>query len=194
MIPNALAATAGLLLVAAITPGPNNLAVLRAAEMGGAYQAWPAIAGITLGGTAMLVVTITVGSPLAEWAYIRAGVAAGGAAYLAWLGLAMIFEPGGQPERRSLPVGFFALFGFQFLNPKSWVMVLSLVTAFPPMPMHLTFAWLVPFFLVIPTACLLLWAAAGVRLATHLRTPKSKRHFDQLMGVALVTSAALLLL
>lgn len=40
-----LAPAIGLMLVAAITPGPNNLEVLRAAASGGMPAAIPAIAG-----------------------------------------------------------------------------------------------------------------------------------------------------
>ena len=49
-----LFAVCGLLCVAAITPGPNNLVVLRASSQGGIRAALPAIAGIVLGGLLLL--------------------------------------------------------------------------------------------------------------------------------------------
>ena len=50
----ALIASATLVFAAAITPGPNNFLVLRIALENGVRAALPAIAGVVLGGLAML--------------------------------------------------------------------------------------------------------------------------------------------
>jgi threonine/homoserine/homoserine lactone efflux protein len=97
---DALLPVAGLVAVGAITPGPNNLVVMRAAA--------------------------------------RTAVAVAGALYLAWLGAKLVLGtlrwPGRSPlaAAEALPgtarpatgvPGVAALFAFQFLNPKSRVMV-----------------------------------------------------------------------
>ena len=195
MSSNALIAAAGMLLVAALTPGPNNLAVLRVAASGGASAAWPAIGGVVLGGLAMLGLTVAgFAWTYAQWPFLSTAVAAGGAIYLGWLGFGLLRARTGEVDAPALPAGGWGLFGFQFLNPKSWVMVLSIVAAFPQAGMHETFAYLAPAFLLIPTACLWLWAMAGLRLAPHLRDPAILGWVDRAMGIALIASALLLLI
>ncbi len=194
MILNALLAASSLLLVAALTPGPNNLVVLRAAAAGAPATVWSAIGGIVLGGLAMLALVAASGSALGGLPWLRSLIAVAGAGYLAWLGLAMLRRPASNEPDAPLPAGFAGLFAFQFLNPKSWVMVLSLVAAFPRQDAAATFVMLAPLFLLIPGVCLLVWAFAGRRLASLLRAPAARRRFDRLMGLALIASAVLLLL
>jgi len=195
MLSNSLAAAAGLLLIAALSPGPNNLVVLRAAAHGGLSAAWPAIGGIVLGGLALLgLVLAGPGSTFAHWPPLRTVVAIAGAAYLCWMALGLMRPSHVDAGSTALPTGMTGLFVFQFLNPKSWVMVLSLVAAFPPVGLAETFAWLAPAFVVIPTACLLAWAMAGRRLAAYYQDRATRRWIDRAMGVALFASALLLLL
>ena len=191
---HALLAASALLLVAAMTPGPNNLVVLRTAAVSPAAL-WSAMGGIVLGGVAMLALVVTAGSMLGDLPLLRTAVAAAGASYLGWLGLTMLRSPAAARDQGApLPAGFTGLFAFQFFNPKSWVMVLSLVASFPQQDAATILAWLAPLFLAIPSACLLLWALAGRHLAPRLQAPATRRSFDRIMGLALLASAVLLLL
>lgn len=195
MIHNTLAAAAGLLLVGAISPGPNNLIVLRAAAQGGVLASWPAIAGIVLGGLAMLLlVAVGMESAILQSSQIRLAIAVGGASYLCWLGIGLLRVRAADGNAATLPTRLIGLFCFQFLNPKSWVLALSLVAAFPHAGVHTVLVHLAPLFLVIPTACLLLWALAGRSLSAHMRVPAFRRSADRLMGSALIVSAILLLI
>lgn len=192
-----LLAPAGLLFAAAITPGPNNLVVLRESARGSPRAAAGAIGSIVLGGLALLaVVAAGAGKMLATHAALRTGLAAAGAIYMAWLGLCLLgartrpVSPGRAGA--ALPAGALGLFGFQFLNPKGWVMVLTLVAAWPAtnLPGYLPLALL---FVAIPSGCLLLWSLAGRLLAAHMARPRSRRRIDAAMGALLLASAALLL-
>lgn len=165
-----LIALAGLLCTAAITPGPNNLVVLRKAGRAGVSGALPAIAGIVLGGLLLLtVMALGVGAAFAAHASLRLAVDVLGSLYLAWLGMALsmgAIAPGhsaGVARESALPTGIIGLVGFQFLNPKSWVMVLTVLAALPVtgLPDYLPLAGL---FALIPAACLLLWATLGAVL------------------------------
>ena len=190
-----LLAAAGLLLTAAVTPGPNNLVVLREAGRGDARGTACAIGGIVLGGLALLaMVAAGLGALLATHATLRTALAAAGAAYMAWLGLRLLGARGTATVRDpALPTGALGLFGFQFLNPKGWAMVLAIVAARPPggvagyLPLALLFT-------VIPLACLLLWSLAGRLLAASLARPRVRRRVDAALGVLLLASAALLLI
>ena len=191
-----LLACAGLLLAAAITPGPNNLVVLREAGHGGVRAAAGAIGGIVLGGLALLaVVAAGAGALLSTHATLRATLAALGAAYMAWLGVRLLGSTPGPESTRAmaLPTGALGLFGFQFLNPKGWAMVTSIVAARPVADAS-GYLPLVVLFTAIPLACLLLWSFAGQRLAAPLAHPRTRRRIDAAMGVLLLASAALLLI
>jgi threonine/homoserine/homoserine lactone efflux protein len=189
-----LLATAGLLLAAAITPGPNNLVVLREAGRGGVRGAAAAIGGIVLGGLVLLaVVAAGAGALLAAHAPLRSMLAAIGAAYMAWLGTRLLgTRDAARLRDDALPAGALGLFGFQFLNPKGWAMVLTLVAAWPATSPagYLPLALL---FFTIPLVCLLLWSLVGRLLAAQLARPRSRRRFDAAMGLLMLASAALLL-
>lgn len=195
-----LLAAAGLIGVGAITPGPNNLVVMREAARSGFVTALPAIAGVVAGGLAMLAL-VAAGAGVAFVAEPRLHhvVAAGGATYLCWLGASLVrasFDgQHGQPAppRCPLPTGALGLFGFQFLNPKSWVMVLTVTSAVgggdDGVQAYLPLAVL---FVVIPALCLSLWCALGVLMATLMDRPAVRRGVDRVMGLLLVASALLL--
>ncbi|HET6803876.1 MAG TPA: LysE family transporter [Frateuria sp.] len=189
-----LLACAGLLLAAAITPGPNNLVVLREAGRGGLRAAAGPIGGIVLGGLALLaVVSAGAGTLLSRHATLRAALALLGASYMAWLGLRLLGRPRPMASGSdAMPTRALGLFGFQFLNPKGWAMVTAIVAASPAddpagyLPLALLFT-------AIPLACLLLWSLAGQRLAAQLAQPRPRRRIDAAMGILLLASAALLL-
>lgn len=195
-----LMALACLLGVAAITPGPNNLVVLRAAGHAGVCAALPAITGIVLGGLLLLALAAT-GAGMAFTAHpsLKGWVGAIGSLYLAWLGVSLC--AGGIAPRQSratspelaLPTGTLGLLAFQFLNPKSWVMVLTVLATLPAASPR-DYLRLAGLFVLIPTLCLLLWAALGAWLARWLVRPGPRRGVDIVMGVLLVACAALLLL
>lgn len=192
-----LLAAASLLGVAAITPGPNNLVVLRAAGHAGLRGALPAIVGIIGGGLLLLAITaLGAGAAFAAYPPLRRAVGAIGAAYLVWLGLSLVaagFAAKPAAASPNLPAGTLGLVGFQFLNPKSWVLVLTVLAAMPATGPG-DYLSLVGLFTLIPAACLLLWAVLGAWLARWLPLPPVRRGVDIAMGALLVACAALLLI
>lgn len=182
-----------LLLISAITPGPNNLIVLRAASRGGTVAALPAIVGVLLGGLALLlIVVIGLGTLFVHWPWLRLAVALCGSGYLVVLGLKLMRPARGEARDPPLPTGWLALSGFQFLNPKGWVMVLTVTAAWPAPDPLTALMVLAPLFIVIPAACLLLWAMAGGLLTHQLARPAVSRRVDRVLGVLLIASAVLL--
>jgi threonine/homoserine/homoserine lactone efflux protein len=195
-----LIALAGLLCVAAITPGPNNLVILRAAGHAGLRAALPALLGIVLGGLLLLTVTaLGAGTAFAAHPGLRWWIGAIGSLYLVWLGVALL--AGSLAPRRNgtaavepvLPAGTLGLLGFQFLNPKGWVMVLTALATLPTTGLH-DYLSLAGLFVLIPTLCLLLWASLGAWLARWLARPLIRRVVDAVMGALLIACAGLLLL
>lgn len=195
---NPLLVACGLLCVAAITPGPNNLVVLRAAGHAGLRGAMPAIVGIVCGGLLLLaVMALGAGAAFATHPPLRRWTGMIGAVYLVWLGVSLC-AAGVAPRHAAatsaaLPAGILGLIGFQFLNPKSWVIVLTVLAAMPATGLR-DYLPLAGLFVLIPTLCLLLWAALGAWLARWLVRPKVRRAVDIVMGALLVACAFLLLI
>lgn len=191
-----LLAVAGLLVVGAITPGPNNLVVLRTAARRGFAAALPAVAGIVLGGLGLLAIAVTGGAALfGALPGLRLALALGGCLYLAWLGFRLIADSFAQGQQDSpagrLPAGVAGLAAFQFLNPKSWVLVLTAAAAMPART-PADFLQLGLLFALIPAVCLLLWSSLGALLMRALANGRISSWFDRVMGGTLAASAALL--
>lgn len=199
---DALIGVAGLVAVAAITPGPNNLVVMRAAAHLGFTGALPAIAGIVAGGLAMLLLVMAgAGVLFAAEPRLYPLITVGGGAYLCWLGACLVKDSFADPDGhratpgRALPVGAVGMFGFQFLNPKSWVMVLIATSAVRGgTEASQIFLPLAALFTVIPALCLVLWCALGVLMTTIPDRPRIRSWLDRVMGVLLIVSALLLVL
>ncbi|WP_426753473.1 LysE family translocator [Myxococcus sp. Y35] len=193
-------AAAGLLTVAALTPGPNNLVVMQAGARSGWRGALPEILGAVLGGLGLLAVVMLGGTALFELLpAARTALAVGGCLYLLWLGAGLVLgslrpaRPEAAVGPTALPAGVAPLLGFQFLNPKSWVMVLTAVSAVQVGSTGAALAWLAALFVLIPSVCLVLWAALGALLSGALRRARVRAWFDRAMGLLLVASALLLL-
>lgn len=193
-----LTGVAGLIAVAAITPGPNNLVVMRTAAEAGFIAALPAIAGIVAGGLAMLALAMAgIGALFAHEPRLYPAVALAGGAYLCWLGARLVmdsFAPARTaPAATALPAGAKSLFAFQFVNPKGWVMVLTVTAAANGAgPAHNSW-WLAALFAGIPALCLALWSALGAAMTAAMDRAPVRNLLDRVLGVLLIASAVLLL-
>lgn len=187
-----LLAIAPLLLIAAITPGPNNAVMMRTGARRGVGGSLPALCGVLLGGTTMLALTVVgTGELFTRWPLLRTLLAVGGGLYLVQMGLGLLRDHGKQDES-ALPAGIVGLFVFQFLNPKAWLMLLTVEAALPAAGALQAFARLAPLFCGICAACLLMWSAAGRFLALALNHQAARRGIDRVLGVSLIVSALLL--
>lgn len=192
-------ATAGVIFAAAITPGPNNLIVLAAAVRAGFAGAGPAILGVVAGSVALLVLAWAGTGALFERApVLRSAVLVAGVAYLIWMGVRLAWPampkegPGNRTAGRMPPTTARGLALFQVLNPKAWVLVLTVTAAAPDDGTLTGLGILAALFVAIPGLCLTVWAFAGAALAGWLETPAIRRRFDCAMGAVLIASAAML--
>ena len=189
-----LLAIAALFFVAAITPGPNNLIVMRRAARVGFLRAMLPVAAIVAGSVALLAVVIGgLGSAISEWPLLGVLLGAGGAAYLIWLGLRLAWANGAGTDDPKLPADALGIFIFQFANPKAWLMMVTAVAASPTTGARASFVRLVPLAILIPAACLLLWAALGHALSRQLAEPRVRLWTDRIFGLLLIAGALPLL-
>lgn len=193
-------ATAGLVAVGVFTPGPSNLVVMHRAAAAGLRGAAPAIAAVLLGLLALLALAAAGGGALLEAApALRRVLQAGGAAYLAWSGAALVVgsfrrdAATGAPAGAGLPERPAAVFLFQFTNPKAWAMVLTAAPACGCAGAGAVLVRLVPLFTALSLAGLVTWAVVGAALERAMRVPRWRGWIDRAMGTLLAASAALLL-
>jgi threonine/homoserine/homoserine lactone efflux protein len=193
----------GLILVSVITPGPNNLLILRIGSVGGVRSALPAVAGIVAGGLVMLEVgQIGVAATVSRYPAIRSGISACGAMYLIGLGALMMYRSVRAESSEAFrvpadPQSTWGLFTFQFFNPKAWVLILTVSSISDCMlscNRRADQVMLAMLFIVIPSVCLLAWAGLGQAAARLLQRNASRMAFNFLMGLLLAASAAQLLL
>ena len=188
-------AVASIVTIAAITPGPNNFIVMSAATRGGVATALSAIAGV-IGGSIILLALVWTGAGalFVMMPEIQSMLRIAGAAYLIWLGFCLVRAANRSrqdEDGQALPETIWGVASFQLLNPKSWVLVITAISAVDE-----TLAGrisLVMIFVVVMGLCLTIWSVAGQLISNWLIDPQPKRIFDTVMGVLLIGSAAMLL-
>lgn len=188
-------AAATVLFAAAITPGPNNFVVMDVARRESPIAVAAPIAGI-VAGTAALVVGIWFGldALLGRWPMGEVTLRIAGFALLAYLAVRTVLagwaESGGvrTSSRGSMHL-FPAMLFLQVVNPKTWVLAVAVVAAHGTAPLP-TLLVLVA---VVPSLCLLVWAAAGTALASALARPAFSRAFAFIMGAILIAFAFVVL-
>lgn len=201
MTPETFIGLAGVITVAAITPGPNNFIVLAQSLRGGLSGSILSIAGI-VAGTQLLLLVIWFGADalFRHEPRLQSAMTIAGAAYLFWLGLNGVrrsFASDGDNEAPlpAIAASFGGLVLFQFLNPKSWVLVLTATAAVSGnLNEASALTSLAALFFCITGTCLLIWAFVGSGLTQLVSGAGQGRWFDRAMGALLMVSAALLLL
>jgi len=186
-----------LLLAATVTPGPNNLLMLRVGLEHGLRAVLAPATGVVLGGVAMLLLSCAgLARAFAAHPWLRAATAICGAGCVMWLGVRLICGSGTAaraPVRSATGSrhDLLRMFLFQFVNPKSWLLVLTITAAAGAASVSL--ATLIALFIVIPYGCLALWAGGGSLAAGLLRDSTARVRFERSTGALLALSGLLLL-
>ena len=191
---------ATLIFVSAISPGPNNLLVLNESATQGVRAALAITAGIVAGGIVMLCMArIGLSAAIAELPRMHHAVVVLGSAYLAFLGVKLFWNTNrastanvGDADVRTA----FGMFGFQFFNPKAWVLAITSVGIWrsPNDAAQTPFLLLLVMFAVISCCSLLLWIVFGHWLRDVVTSPRARVLFDRCLGGLLVASAGLFLM
>jgi threonine/homoserine/homoserine lactone efflux protein len=181
----------GVLVAAAITPGPNNFLVMDASSRGGATAAGTVILGVVLGSLLLLaLISLGLGRALHTFPAVGMALGIGGGAYLAWLGIALILRGAGARDRkvptRTAPASVWGVAGFQLLNPKAWMLI---TTAFAAMSEAGGVVGLAALMVLVTSLCLSVWAVAGSLASRLLARPQARLWFDRSMGGVLAVSA-----
>ncbi len=200
MLPlHTLLAIAAFAFVTSITPGPNNLMLLASGVNHGVRATLPHMAGIT-GGFLSLLLAVGLGlaalfsrQPMLFVAMKWLGV--GYLLFLAW-GIARSGVPDTAPDRARLgkPLGFWGAAAFQWVNPKAWVMAVSVFSSYVgPAPSAGVVLEVSLLFAAINLPSVGAWAVFGALLQQRLRRPRVRCVFNLTMAALLVASLGPLL-
>ncbi|MGH8385715.1 MAG: LysE family translocator [Pseudomonas sp.] len=180
--------------VASITPGPTNLLVLSNSARFGFAAAVPIILG-ACASAAMLVLLVGTGagSSLTTWPMLQVLMQWLGVAWLSYLAWQIFRAPAQaiSTEQTARRLGLLGAAGLQWINPKTWMMALAVVSVFAGAGeqrlVHVMYLSVVFFLISLP--CLGAWALLGAGSGRWLQSPRSMQRFNRCMGLLLLGSA-----
>ncbi|TMQ75957.1 LysE family translocator [Candidatus Accumulibacter phosphatis] len=208
----ALGPLAFFMAVASITPGPNNVMLATAGAVAGLRASVPHILGISVGVTVQIaLIGIGLGSLFSTHPWLADSLRMASVGYLLWLAWSLVtasppeedattakapgvyarLDNAGKPQR-GRPLSFLGAALFQWVNPKAWMMALTVCAAFLPAGEDRLTALVsvAAVSMLVNLPCVTVWAGAGVALRRWLNAPARWRAFNLTMAVALVATAA----
>src|SRR5512139_1678293 len=188
--------------VASITPGPNNLLLMRSGAMFGVRRSMRHVFGIQTGfialvllshlGVAALLLALPATLGVLRWACFL---------YLLWLAWLILRDARPRPAgaagsgARSRPLRFAEGVLFQLINPKAWMMAVTVASAFygGMAPSHFDLATATLVSMLIGGPCMLIWTVWGASIDHVLRQPRARQLFSYVMALLVVLTAAWML-
>lgn len=189
-------------LVASITPGPNNLLLMRSGALFGVRRSLRHLFGVQSGFVGLLLLShLGVGALLlalpATFVVLRWACFA----YLLWLALVILREAlastaaaspaAPAPATTARPMSWLDGLLFQLINPKAWMMAVTVATAFyggaAPHGADLAVAALVC--VLVGGPCMLVWTIWGAAIDRVLKRAAARRAFGLLMTLLVIGTA-----
>ncbi len=181
----------GVLAIAAITPGPNNVLVFNAALRGGVARVISIIAAIEAGSLLLFgLVKLGLLALLQHAPSAALALALCGTAYLMWLGVKLLRSVSpGKMDQNDSQASSLGVLSFQLINPKAWI----LMGVFASATSHEdNWVLLISIMICVFTICLSAWALAGAALAQLAQNPAVNRAANAIMGTSLILFAGLI--
>lgn len=185
-------------VVAAFTPGPNNLMLAASGMNHGFRRSVPHMVGISLGFPVMLLCIIFgIGALIASFPVLQTimrALSAGFILYFAWKIATTETDLAVQGAGRPVTLWQAAL--FQWINPKGWAVAIAVASLYAPGGVH---DWekafyMAALFFVITVACTSCWTSVGTIIRSVLQNPKIRRRVNWGMAAALVLTMVPILL
>lgn len=180
-----------------ITPGPNNLLLTMSGLTYGFRQTLPAIMGSLVGMAMLFLISgAGVGALILGDPRLQIGLRILAALYLVWLAW-RLWQSGELAEAETRPpLRLWHVAGFQFVNPKAWMMTVSAVSIYVAAAEDYGARLLLvaATFLIISAPCVAIWVAFGAAMKSALKNPYRLKLFNRAMAALTVLSAVLVLL
>jgi threonine/homoserine/homoserine lactone efflux protein len=176
--------------VTSVTPGPNNMYLLTSGVNFGVRKSLAYVNGIMLGLTVMFsAMFLGVGTLFRAFPVIQEVLKYAGFAYILYMAFSIVSSSFVHKHERVERAGFFRATAFQLINPKAWIVLISMYATFIGDSTDLTRVGLnLLVFLIATYPGAVIWAAFGQLLAGWLSNPKSRRIFNISAAVLLVAS------
>jgi len=179
-------------IIAAFTPGPNNIMIMTSGLNFGARASMPHLIGICLGfPTMFLAIGFGLGFLFERFTLLHAFIQVFGVLYLLYLSwLIAISGRAKAQDGQSRPFTFVQAALFQWINPKAWVTGTSAIAAFTTIDADLTLQiliiGLVLFLVALPSSAV--WMLFGTALQRILANPRHLKVFNVTMALLLAGS------
>ncbi len=182
-----------------MTPGPNNAMLALSGIKIGFRKTIPHMIGIPLGHTTqILLVCFGLGTIFQQFPEVQQLLKFIGCTYLFYLAYKMIGSLNFKAQNNSSgrPMKIYEALLFQFLNPKAWVVALTVVTVFFPNNENFIKGTLFVS-LSSPLMCffsVVTWAGFGHSIRLFIKNEKIKKFIEILMAVLLILTALFILI
>jgi len=190
------------MLVSSVTPGPNNTMLMASGVHFGFRRTLAHLMGVQLGfGFMVVAVGLGLHTVLAQFPAFYDLVRFAGAAYMVWMAwslasarphvavLAALDDGLHSAQDEAKPLGFWGAVLFQWVNPKAWVMAVTIMSAYvPPGAGLLQIAPLGMLYVALGFPCSSVWVGFGSALRSYLQDPFRMRVFNCSMAAALLLS------
>lgn len=176
-----------------ITPGPNNVMVTASGANFGYRRTIPHLLGIGLGYPAMVAaVGLGLGGVFVAIPAVHVVLRYVGSGVILWMAWRVATAGGtnGSEEKPGRPFTFLQAAGFQWVNPKGWVVAVGAISAFTTLEGNLLFevGAISLTFAAINYPCASAWTFFGVGIGKLLKRGNRLRIFNVAMGLLLVAA------
>lgn len=177
------------------TPGPNNILLAYSGANFGFRKTLPHIVGIRIGMTCMhLAMLLGLGKLFEQYPMLHQVLSAFAASYIIYLAIKIARGKPNSSNSSASPMTFSQAALFQLVNPKSWAMLLTLVTALTlPNEQYWPSALLgVIVFNLATLPCSFFWVGVGRYLKGFLQNPQKLKRFNLVMATLLLLTLPLI--
>jgi len=178
-------------IVAAYTPGPNNVIASYSGFNFGVKKTLPHILGVTFGFT-FLIFLLTIGlvNIFKIFPIIQVSLKYLGSIFLIYLAYKIYFSKIDSEKKNENPVKFIETFLFQFLNPKGVLIGIIIVSTYVEHgENYLKYATQVIFFaFLVSLSSITFWTFVGKYLRKFATNEKFIKYFNCVMSLLLILS------
>ena len=180
-------------IVAAYTPGPNNVIASYSGFNFGIKKTLPHIFGVTFGFT-FLIFLLTIGlvNVFKIFPIIQVSLKYLGSIFLIYLAYKIYFSQIDNEKKNENPVKFIETFLFQFLNPKGVIIGIIIVSTYVEHgENYLAYATQVVFFaFLVSLSSITFWTFVGKYLRKFATNEKFIKLFNYVMSLLLISCIA----
>ena len=178
-------------IVAAYTPGPNNVIASYSGFNFGIKKTLPHIFGVALGFTFLIfLLTIGLANVFKIFPIIQVSLKYLGSIFLIYLAYKIYFSKVDSEKKNENPVKFIETFLFQFLNPKGVIASIILVSTYiNPGETFVSYTTqIIIMALIVSVTSITLWTFLGKFFRKFATNQKFINYFNYAMSLLLLTS------